>query len=242
MRKSELKRNFSMSYADLSSIGRQKTDTILRDIEKFKRMGITASEVTNFKEQIANFENLRVDEGLRGDVKQATRDKNEARELLIYEIRIAENLLKRIFDKSNTIFERMRIVGLWTKNDNQIIRTVKAVLYELDLIRDSFDSFGYSNESYSNLETLCENFSSKMDNKENLINRRDQATENRINEANNIYKQLVIYTNIGKLIWERESEAYYNDYIISPSYLSPPKNSSAPEQEDDYNEEFGDNS
>ena len=43
---------------------------------------------------------------------------------------------------------------------------------------------------------------------------RDSATENRWLIANEVYKQMAQYCEIGKFIWESVSEASYNDYVL----------------------------
>jgi len=213
-----------MSYADLATLGRQKVNTILRDIVRFERFGINADDINAFREEVEVFENFTVDENLRGQVKEATIVKNEAVDLLRYEIRCISAQLRLVYKYNDPIFGRMRIYRLAQLKDSQLVRTGKSVYEQLSNIEDQFESFNYSNGLLDKYFTVLSDLIDKIDQKESLVNKRDKMTENRLKLANSIYDKLMIYSRIGKLIWERESEAYYNDYIINRSASAPPAN------------------
>ena len=65
--------------------------------------------------------------------------------------------------------------------------------------------------------TDIQDFSEKITAVNNATSERNRFTHKRINLANSIYDKLIIYTRIGKTIWEESNEALYNDYIINAS-------------------------
>ena len=182
--KSELKRNFSVSYAELSAICKNSMYSMLRDIEEFEHYGINTQQVEDYRAEVENFDKLPVDENYRGQITEAVINKEEAGEVLRHEIRVLKSHLLRIYSLKDPIFTRMRIKELSKQSDYQLVRTGEAVLYELQKVQPELEGFGFSAEIIVNLKTVFNNFAQKVLTKDSLVQDRDEITEIRVETAN----------------------------------------------------------
>ena len=219
--KKELKTDFSMSYADLSAISKQKAATILRDIEEFEYFGVNQTQIATFEEEVRALDQLRTDDDLRGCVTQVVNQRNELESNLNHEIRIFVAHLLRVYKPDDPIFTRMRISGLSKLTATQLFRTGESLHNTLISALPNLEPYGLNMEMVDAFYIMLQSFSEKITEVNNATNERNRFTHKRISLANSIYEKLIIYCRIGKTIWEDSNEALYNDYVINPSYSSP---------------------
>ncbi len=210
-----------MSYADLSAISKQKVDTMLRDIVEFEGFGINEDEVNQFFEEIRSLDQFRTDDDLRGCVSQAVIERNDLKASVQHEIRVFVSSLLRIYKQNNPIFTRMRVGGLTKLTDTQLFRTGESLHSTLVSVLPSLEVYGVTQATIDSFYTMLQSFSEKITDVNNAVNERNKFTHQRISKANDIYDKLLIYTRIGKTIWEESNEALYNDYVIERSNYSP---------------------
>lgn len=226
MIKKELKTKFNMSYADLSAISKQKVDTMLRDVVEFEGFGISQSELSQFFNEVRALDKFRSDDDLRGCVTQAVNERNKQQDSVLHEIRILVSYLLRVYKQDNPIFTRMRILGLSQLSSSQLFRTGESLYNTLVDVLPIVEPYGVSQAMLDSFYTVLQDFSDKIAKVNNAINERNQFTHERKKIANTIYDKLIVYTRIGRTIWENSNEALYNDYIIGTgNYSAEPTNS-----------------
>ncbi len=219
MNTNEMKSNFKMSYAELSGLSKQKANTILRDIEVFERLGISADQIMAFKLRVEEFDTKQIDEEYRGEVTTATQSKNEIAEQVIQHIRELSLIVRKHFGKNSGIYLSLKIKELSTVNDLNLFRKANKVCRILRTLDSEF--INPFEPVMVELETLSGNFTQSIEYKEQKVEERDIATHARIEEANSIYNEVSYYCNLGQVIWAERNEAKYNDYLIYGSSKSP---------------------
>jgi len=235
MSKNELTPKFSMSYADLSAISKQKVDTMLRDIVEFEALGIDQGEVNEFFEEVRSLDQLKTDDFFRGEVTDAVIVRNELRMKIEHEIRVFVALVKRVYKPSSPIFTKMRVGRLSQLNNNQLFRTGESLHSSLVSVLPELAECGINAEMLDSFYALLQDYSQKITAVNNAINERNSFTNKRIELANSIYKKLMIYCQIGQVIWEDSNEALYNDYFVASSSYKTPDNA-PPESSEGGNE------
>jgi len=225
----ESKVNFSMSYAELSGVSKQRANTILRDIAEFENYGISEAEILAFKAKVAGFDSMRIDEDYRGLVMQATQDKDELADRIRGKVRELATFIRRTYSTKSGAYARLKLGNIAKLNDLKLYRTVNSFCYvsrslELELTANIADRL-------SILEDLNMQFNALIEEKSRRIEERDIATLNRVLLANEIYNQFSEYSRIGQVIWAESNEAKYNDYVIYGS--SKKQDSSPPENADE---------
>ncbi len=225
MKQSVKKTNFSMSYADLSGISKQKVNTVIRDIAEFERFGITAEQVNAFRAKVEDFDNTQIDQEFRGVIVAATVQKNELANQVRHLIRETSVFIKQHYGLQSSAYQTLEIKELSQLSDTKLFRRANSVIRVARLVAGELPT-GIET-AVNELETVNNSFSNSIENKNSLVEQRDIATHGRISLANSIYKELMEYCEIGQVVWAETHEAKYNDYVIygSSSASSPPENS-----------------
>jgi len=229
----ESKVNFSMSYAELAGVSKQRANTIMRDIAEFENYGIKAAEIAAFKAKVVEFDKMRIDEDYRGLVMQATQDKDVLAKQIRSNIRTIAMFVKRAYNTQTGAYARLKLGKIAQISDLKLYRTTNSfcrIVRALDIpLTDTIV------EHLSALESENEQFNALIEQKNIKIEERDIATLVRVAMANEIYSQFSDYCNVGQVIWAEQNEAKYNDYVIyggSPT-APPPENTDGSKNRDD---------
>lgn len=219
------KTNFSMSYADLAGISKQKVNTVIRDITEFERFNVTLEKVNAFKAKVEEFDNTQIDQEHRGVIVATTEQKNELANKVRHLIRETTMYFRQTYGANSKFVNAMSISELSSLTDLELHRRAVSVVRVSKIATDELPSsvIGIVNE----LESTNEAFNNAIDTKSTLVELRDIAAHERVELANSIYKELMNYCEIGQVVWAETHEAKYNDYVIyrGSSYSSPPQNS-----------------
>ncbi len=224
----ELKTNFNMAYADLSAQSRQQVNTIMRDITEFENYGISADDISAFRTKVEELENMRIDEDYRGLVMEATQNKDAMAKPIKSSVREIAFYIKQTYGIKSGAYARLNIGNIGKLSDSKLSRTAKSfcrVVRSMELpLTDAISA------KLLELESINEQFTVLIDEKDKRIEERDLATLNRVILSNEIYNKFSHYSQLGQVIWAEHNGAKYNDYVIYGS--SKKKDSSPPENAD----------
>ncbi len=227
----ERKTNFNMSYAKLSILSYQSCDTIMRDIAEFERFGISSSKVTAFQSQVEALDNTPQDEELQGIVTDITLAKNKLVEQAKTLIREATLFIKLVYPKNTGVYNSLKLTNFSQKSNYELYRMSFGIVR---IARLKADSLSPELQTVADeLESVSNQLRDKLKEQYFAMQNRDLATQERVELANSIYKQLSMFYTIGQGVWLERNEAKYNDYIIYGSSSAPPQNSNTSEEQGD---------
>ena len=207
-------RDFAMSFADLITTCNTIHVFMERDATEFTGYGVLAIEITAFETKINEFEELPTDTELEADVVNATSAKNQIAEELRIMLRTYEVRAKLAFGSDTGTYKKFHIKDLSRQSDNDLLVFGRMVKRSAEEYLVQLTPFGLTQPMIDDLEAKNQDFEDSIDTQKSAIATRDDATNNRVKKANEIYALLIKYCDIGKSIWYEVNEAKYNDYII----------------------------
>ena len=216
-----VKRDFAMSYADLIGVCNTIHSCMIRDASQFLGYGVTNILTTGYKSKIDEFSDLPTDSELASDVGIAYEAKNEAANNLRIMLRSFNTRAKVVFGEKSNKYEKFNVRELSKLNDNDLKGFADKVVRSATELLTELASAGVTQNLIDDLSDMLITYENAVIAVEDAIMLRDDASNNRIKKANEIYKLLTNYCEIGKTIWYETNEARYNDYIIYSSPSAP---------------------
>ncbi len=214
MKKKEVIRKFSFSYAHLKQLADNMLQLIDRDIVEHNSRGFNTTKRTAFVNLIATYDNLPDDEQLLGIRETATKAKDDARAKLEKQMRTIFLMAKNVFSDDSGKYREFGSSDLSLQTDEEIVRTAKIMIATATKYLTHLATEGLTAAIITALSTTKKELDDAIDAKIKASSNRDIATETRIEAANNLYSMIAKYCEIGKDIFVEVNEAKYNDYVI----------------------------
>ncbi len=235
MGKETAKATFGFTYPELLMKTSFMLDLFKRDEYKFNEFGFPSEMINEFE---VNCEELnRQSSDLEMETKKmvAVQNKNKTADELLAMLKRLIIYAKQVYDADSYDLKPFIIENPAKLSDAELC-------FHADILARYTKSNIEDFKEVTNIEMFCnemilKNETFKLQHAEikTRIKERDKATEKRWAKANEVYKQMMRICEIGKFMWESESEAYYNDYLIYPNTKNnqSSKSKTKPEDEDD---------
>ena len=213
-----------MSYAGVYDLGKEKIAFAKRDAIRFQEFGYNSDKIAETEALVEQLRTTERDAELLGEQVRKTHERNTLDTLVRANIRKIQVRLETVYSESNPTF-----LSLFKVSDLSKITYSELILEGERILRKCRT---YSSELTVNgiTETLVNEFENVLSQlRETSIDQklkvadRDYASGNRLQLANNVYKQIFDICAIGKAIWIDENEALYNDYVIYENQYSTPE-------------------
>ena len=219
-------RDFAMSFADLIGICNNIHNCILRDAAEFLTYAVNPAAITAFEAKINAFQALPTDTELASDMINATQSKNTIANDLRIMLRTFTTRAKLAFGENTGTYNRFYIKDISHLNDNDLLVFSQMVSRAAVELHTELALVGLTQAMIDDLDDKNLAFEDAIEAQGIAINDRDDASNDRIKKANELYGLLTRYCEIGKTIWYETNEARYNDYLIytgsSPGSLEAP--------------------
>ncbi len=214
MRKSEVKPIFNQSFADLMQLGDKADDLMERDAVELLPYGVDATFRSDTATLTQDLKDFPTDEELQGAAAEQTEIKNESADVVKVLIRSVMVRAKNAFGESSAKYRRFGTKGLDELTDNDLLKCGKRVVRTATLFQVPLSAKGLTPAMIAALNTKVTTFDDDIDAQDDAIRQRDNATEDRIELGNALYKKITELFDYGKDYWITRDEAKYNDYVI----------------------------
>ena len=209
-----MKRISQLSDNDLVVLGMKIANAIKNCLEDLSSYGITQEKLDEFNLLIDEFKTVPSGSYVRNDTSIALEDKNKEKFSLIEQIRDMSIRFKLLWGSDSLEYKELGIKYLRPQDEEKIIITAKnlskavadnfAALANLGLTQAVVDLF---NQSIANLENLIVEYSrAKLNQK--------KKTEIKVEKANELYKLIKKYSDIGKSFYLKKNAAKYKLFLI----------------------------
>jgi hypothetical protein len=212
--KKELCRTYAFSDSLLISKTRDKTICFRRDEEHLKVFGITAEKVNALEQARKNFEAIESDYQSMSVQMQSTDDKNIKAEEVRMAIRNVMGRAQLCFGLASSRYKNFSTNAISKRHDGVLILIARTVIEVGNLYMDELAAYGLNAQILTDLGTLTNELEVLCIQQKLKMARRNIMQEDRINAGNALYDTLINYCSIAQNVWESQSEAHYNDYII----------------------------
>ena len=211
------RRDYNKSDADLAQIIDDILHSGRRDIVRLADYGVTEEWLQSIEDANMAFKLCPPDEFWAGALVNATYNKNLKREEVLKMTRQISERARIRFGDNTGILMQFATTALARQTDNDLVRTGREVVYAATLYATELAQEGLTALMITDYAAMVEDFDDLIDLQKRKIKERDKAVEDRIKLGNTAYALLVKLSAKGKLCWQDESEALYNDYVIYPS-------------------------
>ena len=212
----ELKRIYRISDGSVIQLADELLIYANRDATEFGAYGYDAAKLASIAQMRQDFAEIRTDEELSGLMVTATATKNAKKKELRSVIKkdIAQRFANKYGDDSGR-YRMLGVSGLSKQRDSDLVQTSRscqrtAITYLADMV-----GTGLTQQVIDDFVAVSIEFDDEIDNQKKAIANRDLEVEMRIQSGNALYAELVKMADTGKSIWLDESEAKYNDYVIT---------------------------
>jgi len=217
MKKQATHRMYNVPDAELYVQCMERIRYALRDIDRFAGYSYDLDRLRAFGALCERFNAMPDDDEMVGDQMLMTEKKDIAAERLKTAIR---SLMTRVEMKYNNRSGRYRKFGtakMGDMSDAQLLfcgrRVVRVARQQMDFLEET----GLNETIIQRVADACKDFELSMNIQQDRIADRDIAVENRTEQGNKMYLELVVLCNIGKDIWADTDPAKYENYCIYES-------------------------
>jgi hypothetical protein len=207
-------RDFAMSYADLIGICNNISNCIDRDAAEFLTYGVNSAAVTAFDSKISAFQALPTDIELASNMINATQTKNTIASELKVMLKPFTTRAKLVYGENSGTYNRFYLKDISHSNDNDLLVFSQMVSRAAVELLTELATVGLTQDMIDDLDDKNLAFADAIEAQGIAVNSRDDASNNRIKKANELYGLLSRYCEIGKTIWYETNEARYNDYVL----------------------------
>lgn len=225
-----LRRNYTMTDAELCSSTFNLISSITRDTVQFTARGITSTETDALAALATTFELFPDDEFYRADISIAVETKDNLRSGMLVKIRDITQCAIIKWGESSGQYKKFSTKNVSSEADKSFLTTARQVVTVGTAYLSDLTAVGLSQAMLDDLEDDADSFHNSLIAIYDAEELRDSKRQERTQKGNEIYELVVQYCKIGKIIWDDVDEAKYNDYIIYPKVehqLSKPQNLTA---------------
>lgn len=217
MKKQASHRKYNFPDADLYLQCMERIRWAHRDIKLFEKYGYDLGRLKQFKAMCDKFHQLPDDDELVGDQMVTTEKKYAAAEKLKTAIR---SLMTRVAMKYSNRSGRYRKFGtakMGDMTDAQLLfcgrRVVRVARQQIDFLAD----VGVNENVLKRIVDAHQEFENALNIQQDKVSDRDISVENRTEQGNKLYDELIVLCDIGKDIWAEKDPVKYEQYTIYES-------------------------
>jgi len=220
----ESKRGFKMSLAELNGISLEKLAFAERDIEKFGLYGYTTETLNSIRAKQQLFSNTEQDDQLMARQVLISETKKQVSAELRTQAKQINVMIDLVYGRTNPEFvNHFTIKELSKISIPELINEATKLVAMAREYQNSLIVIGLTPETINTVEQLIAQLNDVTTSHKISMAKRDLATANRYNNANDLYNSIVDLCKIGRAVWMDESEAHYNDYVIYENQYSTPE-------------------
>lgn len=226
--------NLPYSFQEVEQLGSETYTLIQRDADQLALFGVNPEKADSFKALVEAFKSRTFDEEyviLQKEKTEAKTNEAEALRLGVYNLALVVDLLPE--EKSKT-FEALNINSVSSLNDFELAKKARLCVNVLNSHIEDFAEVGLTTEKLDALNTQIDNFTLALDQQAMAEFNRHLAQSNRIEQANELYSEIVKFRTLGRKMWA------VSNYELSQSYVMPKKASSQAGAEPDPDPDPGD--
>jgi hypothetical protein len=213
-KKQTLKRNYTFSDAKLCTVARQVAHSVEDNLAEFASYGVQDTDVENLRQQEDDFMNLPADIESMGAVVIATENKDALAEKVRMGIRTVRTIAGNKWGTKDARYRSYAFDGMSGLPDEKLHRLGKRVIKLATQQLPDLISEGLTAAFLTNLQNLNNDFDNAIDLQTEAIIERDILTQQRIEDGNRLFKEMMSLCKIGQDIFASTNFAKFKAFTI----------------------------
>ena len=191
-----MQRQHNFPDAELYVLCQQTIRQAHRDLELFKQYGYNLEKLTGFATQVEKFKHMPDDDEMVGDQMLMTEKKNDAADKLRSAIRSIMTRVEMKYSNRSGRFRKFGTAKMGDMTDAQLLFCGRRVARVARVQADFLEDVGVKDLQIQRVVEACTFFENALNIQQDRVADRDIAVENRMEQANRIYAQMVEICNI----------------------------------------------
>ncbi len=217
MKKQVGHRKYNFPDADLYLMCMETIKSASKDMAAFVSYGYDKSRLKTFQKSCDKFRSMPDDDELVGDQMIVTDKKKAAAEKLKTAIRSVMTRVSIKYGNRSGRYRKFGTAKMGDMTDAQLLfcgrRVARVARAQIDFLTE----VGVNEKNITRVTEACRNFENALNIQHDKVSDRDIAVENRIDQGNKIYDELIVLCNIGKDIYAATDRVKYDFYTIYES-------------------------
>jgi len=209
---------FKGSLEGLFQMGFQTISLVNRDLNEFGKLGLGQQHADEFSNLVAEFNAIKRDEVYQGELMLITEAKNQIAEQLMSAMRLIMLKVEAACAVNSIMYIQFRNGNISQMTDLELADRARTTVDLLIKWKNKLAPFGLTQADIEEIADLLMQFNLKIREQADCVNTRDFETQLRAIKANELWKQVSYFRNLGRKMWAETNEAYSNDYVMHESY------------------------
>lgn len=187
-----------------------------RDIELFKTFGIPEHRITQFKDKIKSYDNLTRDSFYKEKISETNKKRDEIKNKIIEHVGFFKGIVK--YSLRGIKHQTFNTSILKIRNGDKFLELVRNIYQTLDKHKLDFSGYLLTNGQITDFKQLIDDYDICISKVKKIKKDRKSNTSSRQEILYDIYCELKLLCNTGKLIWSNKDKNYYQQYVLT-NYL-----------------------
>lgn len=215
MAKSKTRKEHNLTTGELILLCDVTVSLIDRDIDMFRKFGITADYKDNFQQKKNDFLEMKMDEVYEQSQIVLTNLKNRLLEELKTSLREFLLIAELCYNRTGCDYFSFDKRKISQQSDADIIITAEEIIELAGRYFENISPYGITNIMIDNLKAKGIEYKDALVKRNVSITEREIATINRTKASNDLYKELSTIRNLGRKMWAETDYALSNDYFLT---------------------------
>ena len=224
---SEERPAFRFGFAELETLGDKCLRLIDRDRADLAQFGIDAAFAQTLRNEVDALKNYPTDEEFQGTATGFTDQKNALRAKIHAQLMLVMVRVKHSFGSNTSEARRFGTTEFSRESDPDFCRAGKRVVRVANEYLPMLSAKGLTRQALDALHTDLIQLDQLLDQRQQAVEARDLAAQERVRLANRVYALAVEVTDFGKAYYEQGNPSKYNDYLIYDHPSSKPSTNPA---------------
>lgn len=211
---------FSFAYSELFQRSDNLNPILERDISEFEAFGFDPMTPENLRIKTNFLREIPTDDFWEGQQMLKTSAKNKARDDLDALLQNLKHRISRCLDTDSVDYRLFRFNRLSHMNDLEAIVFAKNTIKSAESMATALEPGKVTPELLQEIKASSNNLDQLLDEQAEMEKIRIRKQAERIELANDLYRQISDICQTGKLIWKGKNDTNYTDYVIYGSSKS----------------------
>jgi len=213
MKKNSLKTG-NLSYADSLAKANQLLVVTKRDSAELESFGVTRTDIETFEMRIAAQRQSIADSEMEAQKMQATEYKNQAADALRLLLRKLMFSIKKDGNMQPITQSMYRILNLSGLRENEFYLQIDLLSIRIQNNSEMLENAGVNASLIEEFEAEVRNYQLKVLEHREMAEQRKIRTEVRRKATSELYQQMALICEAGKMVWQGINNSRYSDYVL----------------------------
>ena len=210
----QMKYIFQFQLAELTAMADKIILLMERDLSMLSNRGVSPADIFNLRTKNDEMKVLIDDVSKHAEIMIKTEEKNEELELMLEMTRDVGSIIKLGLGANSPWYKGLKIGYLTQMGQIRQLATARKTVFAAQKNFQQLIEYGMTPVLIGQLQQQANTVEEAMQNKRETELERWLATQMRVEKANELYRLLQRYSQVGKSVWRNKNYAKMSQYML----------------------------